>query len=385
MAAAITTNREPQSVSIDTAHNSAGKLTIDLSALRKNYRKCKDAVGPTCEVAAAVKANGYGIGAIEAVRALKEEGADLFFVATLDEALEIRKEFEEPDLRIAVLNGPLPGTEEIFDFYNLIPVLNSPDCIDRWSRYSKRTRPYLKSILHFDTGMRRLGLSTTETEYFKNRAQDLCEILDINYVMSHFACADEKGHPLNEEQFEKFQNASDSFLSSKKSLANSSGIFRDEKYHFDMVRPGMCLYGLNPTPEIENRMNAVVKLEVPVLQIRQALQNESVGYGASYVPASDEMLATVQLGYADGFLRHLSSQGTLYWHGHACPIVGRVSMDLTIISLKNVPQDIRPKQGDFMEVLGQHQSADDLATDAGTIGYEILTDLGRRYRRTYLR
>lgn len=371
-------------MSIDTSHQCAGKLTIDLGALRKNYRQCKDEVSPTCEVAAAVKANGYGIGSIQAVRALQQEGADLFFVATLDEALELRKEFEDPEVRIAVLNGPLPNTEEIFDFYNLIPVLNSPECVDRWSKYSKRTRPYLKSILHIDTGMRRLGLSTNETEYFKDRAQELCDILDINYVMSHFACADEKGHPLNEEQFEKFQNASDSFLSSKKSLANSSGIFRDKKYHYDMVRPGMCLYGLNPTPEIDNRMNAVVKLDVPVLQIRQALQNESVGYGASYVPNNDELLATVQLGYADGFLRHLSSQGTLYWHGHACPIVGRVSMDLTIVSLKNVPEDIRPKQGDFMEVLGPNQSADDLALDAGTIGYEILTDLGRRYRRTYI-
>lgn len=363
----------------------AGKLTIDLKALRKNYGLCKEKVGPKCEVAAAVKANGYGLGAIDVAQALKEEGADLFFVATVDEALELRAEFPDSETRIAVLGGLFPDTEEIFDFHNLIPVLNSPECIERWSQYSKRTRPYLNSILHIDTGMRRLGLSAKETEYFNQRAQELSEILNIKYVMSHFACADEKGHPLTAEQYEIFQNASDSFLSSKKSLSNSAGLFRNEKYHFDMVRPGMCLYGLNPTPENTNPMHDVVQLDAPVLQIRHAIKGESVGYGASYIPNNDEILATVQLGYADGFLRHLSNQGKLYWHGHACPIVGRVSMDLTIVSLKNVPKNIHPKQGDFMEVLGPHQSADDLALDAGTIGYEILTDLGRRYAKTYIR
>lgn len=371
-------------MAISTTHKCAGKLTIDLGALRKNYALCKEKTGIQCEVAAAVKANGYGLGAVEVVKALKQEGADLFFVATLDEALDLRKNFPDPETRIAVLNGLLPDTEDIFDFQNLTPVLNSPECIERWSNYSKRTRPYLKSILHIDTGMRRLGLSTDEALYFQDRAGELSQILDIDYVMSHFACADENGHRLNEEQFEKFQNASSPFLSSKKSLANSAGIFRDEKYHFDMVRPGMCLYGLNPAPEFKNPMHDVVKLEVPVLQIRKALKSESVGYGASYVPEKDEILATVQLGYADGFLRHLSNKGKLYWHGHACPVVGRVSMDLTIISLENVPENIRPKQGDFIEVLGHNQSADDLADAAGTIGYEILTNLGRRYSRTYI-
>ncbi|MFP4312934.1 MAG: alanine racemase [Alphaproteobacteria bacterium] len=366
-------------------HCAAGRLSIDLNALKKNYALCKNKVGVQCEVAAAVKANGYGLGAIEVVKALKEEGADLFFVATLDEALELRENFSDQETRIAVLNGLLSDTEELFDFHNLIPVLNSSECIKRWSDYSKRTRPYLKSILHIDTGMRRLGLDTKEAQYWTERAQVLSDTLDIKYVISHFACADEKEHPLTNQQYKDFQNASDSFLSSKKSLANSAGIFRDEKYHFDMVRPGMCLYGLNPTPEQENPMQAVVSLEVPILQIRTALKGESVGYGASYVPQKDEKLATVQLGYADGFLRHLSNAGTLYWHGHACAIVGRVSMDLTIVSLKNIPESIFPCHGDFMEVLGPHQSADRLADDAGTIGYEILTDLGRRYNRSYIR
>lgn len=372
-------------MAFDSSHNSAGRLTIDLSALRSNYALCKSKVGHACEVAAAVKANGYGIGAIEAASALHAEGCDLFFVATLDEALELRAALPRTEIRIAVLNGPLPDTEEIFDFHNLIPVLNSLEDVDRWSKYSKRTRPYLKSILHIDTGMRRLGLNDDETDWACQHAQDLSETLDINYVMSHFSCADEKGHPLNEEQYENFQNASSFFLFSKKSLANSSGIFRDEKYHFDMVRPGMCLYGLNPTAELDNPMKAVVKLEVPVLQIRDTKPSQSVGYGASWLPEKDTTLATVQLGYADGFLRHLSNNGKLYWHGVPCPIRGRVSMDLVIVDLCDVPEDIRPRQGDLMEVLGSNQSADDLALDAGTIGYEILTSLGRRYARHYIR
>lgn len=371
-------------MAFDSSHNSAGRLTIDLGALRNNYALCKSKVGDTCEVAAAVKANGYGIGAVEAANALRSEGCDLFFVATLDEALELRDAIPEPEIRIAVLNGPLPDTEEVFDFHNLIPVLNSLEDVDRWSKYSKRTRPYLKSILHIDTGMRRLGLNDFETDWACEHARGIGEILDINYVISHFSCADEKGHPLNEEQFEKFQNASSSFVFAKKSLSNSSGIFRDKKFHFDMVRPGMCLYGLNPTPELDNPMKAVVSLEVPILQIRETKAGQSVGYAASWVPAEDTTLATVQLGYADGFSRHLSNNGKLYWHGHACPIRGRVSMDLTVIDLADIPENIRPRQGDFIEVLGSHQSADDLASDAGTIGYEVLTNLGRRYARRYI-
>ena len=146
----------------------------------------------------------------------------------------------------------------------------------------------------------------------------------------------------------------------------------------------MCLYGLNPLPEQDNPMEPVVKLDVPALQIRKVYQGESAGYGASWGAPKDMVLATVQLGYADGFLRSLSNNGALYWQGHKCPIVGRVSMDLTIISLENVPEKDLPVEGSLFEVIGPNQSADDLANQAGTIGYEILTSLGNRYERRYI-
>lgn len=373
------------SMTFDDTRSSAGQLVLDMAALRANYNLCKEKVGLHCEVAAAVKADAYGIGVHEAAPVLKNAGCKTFFVATLNEGLSLRKILPDTDITIAVLNGLQPEYEEIFDFQNLTPVLNSIDEINRWEKYSIRTRPYLKCIVHFDTGMARLGLPPDEQNYFISKASHYSKIFDIKYIMSHFACADELAHPMNDQQFESFQKASEPFLFSGKSLANSSGIFRDKRYHFDMVRPGMCLYGLNPLPEQPNPMRPVARLNVPLLQIRTLKAGMSAGYGAGWVAEKDTMLATVQLGYADGFLRSFSSRGTLYWQNIPCPIVGRVSMDLTIISLENIPEALLPKPGDLMEVLGANQSADDIANAAGTIGYEILTGLGARYNRHYFK
>ncbi len=363
----------------------AGQLVINLQALQNNYQLCRDKVGSHCEVGAAVKADAYGIGIKEAAPALYASGCRTFFVATLDEGLNLRKILPDHDVKICVLNGLQADAEEIFDFHTLTPALNSLEEIERWAQYSKRTRPYLKCFLHIDTGMARLGLSEAETLSVKSRAGELANILDIEVVMSHFACADEKGHPMNDLQFERFEEAAEPFLIAKKSLANSSAIFRDEKYHFDLARPGMCLYGLNPTPEQDNPMQDLVTLDVPLLQTRTLKAGESAGYGAGWVADKDTLLGTVQLGYADGFLRSHSNAGALYWHNYKCPIVGRVSMDLTIVSLEEVPEAMRPIAGDLLEVLGPHQSADDLSLSSSTIGYEILTSLGQRYARTYLR
>lgn len=361
----------------------AGQLRIDLTALASNYNLVQRHIGPHCEAAAAVKSDAYGIGIERAAPALQQAGCKSFFVATLQEGMQLRDILPDDNIRIYVLNGLQPDAEEILDFHSLTPVLNSLQELENWASYAKRTRPYLKCILHIDTGMARLGLPHDELDFIQNRAGAFSKILDIEYIMSHFACADENGHPLNKKQAERFQYAADSFVFSKKSLANSSGIFRNTNWHHDMVRPGMCLYGLNPTPETDNPMQPVISLSVPVLQRRTLPKGESVGYGASWIADKQCELATVQLGYADGFNRSATNAAKLFWQGYACPIVGRVSMDLTVISLENVPPELRPNQGDMIEVLGPHQNADDLALDMGTIGYEVLTNLGRRYARTY--
>jgi alanine racemase len=372
-------------MAFDDTSDSAGQLDIDLTALRYNYELCKETAGLSCTVGAAIKADAYGIGVDQAAPVLYDAGCRNFFVATLDEGLTLRKILPEPDARIAVLNGLQKGSEEIFDFQNLTPVLNSLEQIERWEKYALRTRPYLKCIVHVDTGMARLGLDKVEQKSFIERAGHYSKILDIDTIMTHFACADEEGHPLNEQQFEKFHSLTEHFPLSKKSLSNSSGLFRDPRYHFDLARPGMCLYGLNPLPEQTNPMKPVVHLNVPVLQIRTVKKGDPAGYGASWVAEKTTKLATVQLGYADGFLRSFSARGTLFWQNIPCPIIGRVSMDLTIISLENMPDGLCPAEGQMMEVIGPNQSADDIADAAGTIGYEILTSLGQRYHRRYIK
>jgi alanine racemase len=359
-----------------------GRLEIDLGALAHNFRFLKDKVGENCIVAPAVKADAYGTGIVQAAKALYEVGARHFFVATLDEALTLRGVL--PDCQIAVLGGLMKGDIKTFHQHTITPVLNDPAQIEYWAEGNKQSGAFHKSILHIDTGMNRLGFGSADMDAVLKFPHDVIEHARIETIMSHFACADEKDHPLNAQQYHAFKKAAAHFPAAKKSLANSSGILRDKSWHFDMVRPGMALYGLNPIPETTNPMRAVVKLSVPVLQIRPVKRSESAGYAAGYVFENDTVLATIGLGYADGFLRHLSNKAQVFWNGMACPVRGRVSMDLTIIDIGHIPPEQRPQCGDLIEILGLHQDADTLAESGSTIGYEILTQLGRRYKRIYV-
>jgi alanine racemase len=189
---------------------------------------------------------------------------------------------------------------------------------------------------------------------------------------------------MNEEQYRVFADIAEHFPHAQKSLCNSSAIFRNDAYHFDIVRPGMALYGLNPTPEAENPMRAVVSLKAPIMRTRIVYEDARVGYGATWKAPEDTPLATVSVGYADGINWSLSNKGALYWQGIKCPIRGRVSMDMTTVDLSDVPADQRPKPGDYLEVIGPHQSPEVFARDAGSFNYEVLTSLSRRYDREYI-
>jgi alanine racemase len=353
-----------------------GLIKIDRSAVRANFRLLQSKTYGNARVAAAVKADAYGLGIAEVAPVIHKEGCGTFFVATPEEGIGLRAIL--PAVEIYVLAGPAAGAASVYNSHRLRPILNSLDDVKR-ARLEHFDQP---CALHFDTGMNRLGFGAGETEKIFE-SSDLLQGLNIDLVMSHFACADEKDHPLNERQHDSFKKIAARFPGMKKSLANSSGIFRNPDYHFDLVRPGMALYGLNPTPETDNPMRPVVSLEARILQVRSARKGDSVGYGAAHVLEKDSMLATVAIGYADGFPRALSGCGTLYWRGVACPILGRVSMDLTVVDLTHIPENDRPGANDMIEILGKHQSADDLAREAGTIGYEILTSLGNRYERIY--
>lgn len=352
-------------------------LTIDLKALAGNHGLFRRRVGPRVRVAGIVKADAYGLGMIPVAETLYAQGCRDFFVATLEEALSLRAAL--PDAPIAMLGGLSCGTEDDFIAHNIVPVLNSAADISGWKECAARTGRKLPAILHFDTGMNRLGLGADETAALLDDPYAF-DGLDIRLVMSHFACADEKGHPLTAQQQARFEVIAAHFPGIEKSLANSSGIFRDTAYHYDLVRPGMGVYGLNPVPETVNPMQPVVRLEARILQIRNARKGETVGYGASHTLERDTRLATVGLGYADGFLRSLSGRGVLYYQGTPCPVIGRVSMDLVTVDIGSLPTH----PGEMLEVLGPHQDADALAAAAGTIGYEILTSLGARYKRVYL-
>ncbi len=347
-------------------------LEIDLGALAANIRLLQDKSGPA-KLAGVVKANAYGLGLAQVAAVHRALGTETFFVATLDEGVALRA-LTGPGCEIAVLSGLLPGMETVFAHHALTPVLNSLEQIR-----SCRTGP---AMLHIDTGMRRLGLDSNETKAVLDRP-DMLKGLNLTAILSHFACADEPDQSsLTRNQYEQFMHFSALFPGIRRSLSNSAGIFASPDYHLDLVRPGMAVYGLNPVPQHPNPMNPVVGLKVRVLQVRDALAGESVGYGAVYRCTEKRRIATVALGYADGFLRSLSNRGKLFWRGQACPIAGRVSMDLVTLDVTQITGP-EPVAGDWVEVIGPHQDADALAAQAGTIGYEILTGLGDRYHRVY--
>lgn len=361
--------------------NPDGKLTIDLGALRDNYALIQNRVGPNCQVSAVVKANAFGLGAKKVTEALIEAGCSHFFVASLNEALDLRESFK--DITIYVLSGFYQSRSELYIEHNFIPIIGSFIEMETYTALGKKHGRKLPAFLHFNTRMNRLGLGSVEQEELWNNLDRLNGI-DVKGVMSHLACADEPDHEMNVLQLELFQKISKHFPNAIKALANSSGVFCGTNFHFDMVRTGFALFGGNPNTQQASPTKPVVSLKVPIVRTRIVYEGAVVGYSASYQFEKESQIATVSAGYADGIHRSLSNSGVFYWNSIRCPIRGRVSMDLTTVDLSEIPKDQRPKPGDYLEVLGENQTIDALAADAGTIGYEILTSLGNRYERVYV-
>jgi len=362
----------------------SGQLTIDLGALSRNYQKFQEMTAPHCKVAGVIKANAYGLGLIEVFDTLLSLNCPQFFVATLDEALTLRAHNKEAN--IAVLGGLFDGAEDAYTIYNIVPVLNTPKEIKTWNAMAAKENGKFPAFLHFDTGMNRLGLSADEAQTLMNN-QSVLDNINVQAVMSHFASADDHNDPMTALQADAFAKISNAFPDIPKSLSNSSGLFTNTAYHNDLVRPGIALYGGNPTPHTTNPMEPVAHLKTRVLQTRLCKKGETIGYGGSYKFDKDTRTATVAIGYADGFLRSHSSDPSkpnakMYFNDIPCDVIGRVSMDLVTLDVTNAPTI---SQGDWVEVLGDNQGVDDLAKASGTIGYEILTSLGARYKRTYKR
>jgi len=371
----------PELVLPTDPHGDRGKtqaiLTIDLDALADNWRLLK-ARARGAECAAVVKADAYGLGLAPAAKKLLAAGCKTFFVAHLAEAEFLRK--IAPDARIFALNGLPPGAAALFAHANLYPVIGSLAELEEWANFCRADGRKHGAALHIDTGMNRLGLAKPDF----SRAIELIDDFTPVLIMTHFVSAEDHSAPRNRAQIERFDEACGIFPPMRASLCNSSGLFLEEAPVFDLTRPGYALYGGNPTPGSDNPMKSVVSLDAFILQIRDVRAGETAGYNARWTAPSRRRLATIGIGYADGFLRSASCGpigADVFAGGTYCPVVGRISMDLSIVDIT----EAKPlKRGDRVEVLGDNISVDDLGAWAGTIGYELLTNLGRRYRRVYL-
>lgn len=373
-------------VSSDLYNGPLSRLTIDLDAVARNYLFLKKKLGPETDCAAVVKADSYGLGAAQVSRALFAQGCRHFFVAHFDEACAIKSALpSDPvpgnDTAIYVLNGPHGATANDFIASGAVPVLNSLSDIAHWSDAARGAGKKLPALLHIDTGMNRLGLNGTDVARLAADTAAL-QSFDLRYVMSHLACGDEPQHPKNAEQLTLFRVLTAQLQKPfRYSFANSGGIFLGTEYHFDLVRPGAAIYGINTTGGTVNPMQPVVRLQGRILQTRDIDRAGTVGYGANYAISPPAKCATISVGYADGYLRRFAGRGSVVINGEKCPVIGRVSMDCIVVDTTSLKR--QPQVGDYADIIGGGQTLEDVAAQADTIAYEILTELGHRYKRVY--
>jgi alanine racemase len=359
-----------------------GILTIDLGALVANWRALSRRVTPS-ECAAVVKADAYGCGIEPVTAALSRAGCKTFFVADLSEARRVRQ--VAPEAAIYVLNGLMPNTAPAYAELRVRPVIGNVLELAEWDAFTSAQGWRGGAALHVDTGMNRLGISVNEAAAMASRIR--AENHGITLVMSHLACADEPAHPLNERQMALFREVRLLYRGIPSSLANSSGIFLSDNAHCDVVRPGVALYGVNPTLGKSNPMRPVVELKARIAQVRTVARGDTVGYSATWTARKATRIAVAAVGYADGYLRASGSSdetpgGFAIVGGTRCLIAGRVSMDLMAIDVSEVAEG-KVRRGDVATLIGDDLPIDDVARAAGTIGYEFLTALGRRYHRVY--
>ena len=350
-------------------------LEINLKALSKNYKLIKKNLKTNTECAATVKADAYGIGAIKVVKRLIDDGCKTFFAAHLSESVELRKISKK--IRIFCYHGIDEKNYREFTKFNIIPIANSIEQLNLINKFNRAI------AIHFDTGMSRLGLDENETnQLITNKIK--YKSLKIDLVMSHLACSDQKRHSMNTKQLDKFGIIRKHFPNSKASLANSAGIFINKKYHFDLVRPGIALYGGNPFLNSKINFHHVIKLKARLIQIRSIKKNDTVGYGATFKAKKNMYIGTIAVGYADGFDRKFSNNMKVYFHNKPLKVLGRVSMDLMTIDLTPIYTAKKYNKVMYIDVINKFNNINILSARINTIPYEILTSLGNRYKRKYI-
>lgn len=365
-------------------------LDIDLGAITHNWLYL-DNISPKSTVTAAmIKANGYGLGANPVGEALYKAGCRHFFVANLDEAVSFRSHLNNSnitDAQIMVLHGCHRGQEHDLRAYGLTPVLNDLEQLSRWRLFAQNANETYPALLHLDTGMTRLGFDPDQTDWLIENKQALND-LDITYVMSHLVSSEIATDPVNNTQKILFNEYRSFFSGMKASLANSGGIFLGEDFHYQMTRPGIAIYGVHPSGE-DNRIEEPASLKPTVawhgriIQVRSAPAGATVGYGGTHQLSRPSRIATVGVGYADGYHRSLSNKACVNILGQLAPVIGRVSMDSITIDVTDIPADIMLK-AETAALLSDLYNIDNMAHDAGTIPYEILTGISNRATRHYI-
>jgi alanine racemase len=352
-------------------------LTVRLGAIGENYRICRDISGTA--VAGVVKADAYGLGMEPVAFALADAGCSTFFVARPEEGVALRPIV--PHARIFVLDGVSAQSAEMFVGHRLIPVLNSLDQISAWSDAARTRQTKLDAALHADTGMNRLGLPPGELSTLSAEGNERLARINPVLVMSHLACSEDSSSQMNREQLQRFHAALAMLPPTSASLSASGGVLLGKDYAFDLVRPGLALYGGNPQRSTPNPFKTVARLTGHILQLRRVDKGESVGYGATFHTARPSTLATVALGYADGLMRAIANRGSGAIAGLRAPVAGRVSMDLITLDVTDIPS---VAVGTEVEFVGDTISLEEAAEAAGTANYEILTGLGTRFPRCYV-
>ena len=380
-------------------HSTAATLTIDLGAIAQNWRFLGTRAGSssaskagttaaststTAACAAVVKADAYGLGLAEVGPALYQAGCRDFFVALVDEGVQL-KTLIGPDATVYVLHGPQPSAEIECAQHALVPVLNSPDQFQRWSNLAKTRGERLPAALQVDTGMRRLGFDPGDFEALSSESYAAATLSGIEPIllMSHLVSAEDPAEPINRIQLEQFEIARKRWPGLRCSLANSSGIFLGPAWHFDLLRPGAALYGVAPVLDQPNPMRPVIRLQAPIIQIRTIAPGDRVGYNHTWRASRPTRVATLSVGYADGYLRSLSNRAMVRFMGQTAPLIGRVSMDTITVDVTEMPEHQLTSGAQF-DLIDSAHDINQVATEAGTNAYEILTSLGPRYRRRYL-
>lgn len=369
-------------------HLAGGRITIDLDALVSNWEQLAKLAGKA-ECAAVVKANAYGLGIEPVVAALIAAGCKTFFVAVPDEGIRVKN--VSPSVDCYILNGLFPDAADDLVNAGLRPVLGTVQQIATWAETAKNSGQPLSCAIHMDSGMNRLGISEAELEKIVGDAE-IMDHLDVQLFMTHYACADDIGHPKTEVQREAFLQCTHLLPGIRRSSANSAANLQTNGHSFDMVRSGIAMYGGEALNDVNNPMKPVVCLEGRIIQIQTGKAGDSVGYGGAETLKRDSRIAYLSVGYADGYHRNASNMGVgmravspaakAWFKGHIISGIGRISMDLCAFDVTDIPEN-EISEGDWIELFGPHIRVDDVARAAGTIGYELLTGLGSRYSRTY--